>query len=1233
VSITGSAIAGQTLSASAWLEGEGGVSYQWQRGETADGGFASIEGAIYETYLIDAADVGLWIRVSLVREGYHSLSSEAVLVTLPLLTGSVSITGLAITGQTLSASAWLEDGGEFSYQWQRGESADGEFAPIEGAIYETYLIDAADAGLWIRVSLVREGYHSLSSEAVGPVTLPLLTGSVSITGEAVRGVSLGLNTTQLEGTGTITYQWLRGDTADGEFAPIEGAAGETYIIDAADVDKYIKAAVTREGYSGSVTSEAQGPVTAPPLPGSVNIIVNGEAAKVDAVLSVNIDLLGGIGTIIYQWLRGDTADGDFAPIEGAAGETYRLRADDVGKYINVFVTRPGYSGGVTAGEAAGAVQKSQLTGSVSIYYSGAAKLGTILRVDTTQLPGEEKLTYQWQISAGESGTYADIPGETNETYVPGDDALEDKYINVTVGRDGYEGAATSNAVGPLAKGEPLTGSVSIYGEAVKSGTPLNVDTSALNGQGDGELDYQWRISAGESGTYADIPGAAGKGASYIPTDDDAFSFIKVIVRRNGYTGSAESAAAGPVAERAPLSGSVSIYGAETAKSGTALYVNTNALDGKVSLVYQWQISDAADGAYTDIPGATGESYTPKDDDAGKYIRVTVTQAGFKGNISSAPSSLVAERAPLTGTISIQSAAKVGTALSVNTNALGGIAALKYQWQISGSEAGDYEDTPGAAGADYTPVNADLDKFIRVVVKQDGFKGEVISNAAGPVGDQYPLTGSVSITGEAKYGGSLGVNTDALGGIVALQYQWQISGSAGGTYTDISGATNANYTLNTNSGLVGKYIKVVVTQDGFRGNVTSAAFGPVKPNVKRVTVTGSGGIMQNGSGTYTAVVEVLPDESQYKGVTWSIVPPGKTGVTGNSTDYDDGAFTVSAAKTAALGDITVKAVSSQDTSKEGELIINIKAEVVWTQAGTSGLVNAEYGQRIFAIAYGGEGDKAGFVAAGSDIVPLYSKNGQNWDKLSNEYFDGSFLGIAYGDDGVNAGFVAVRNDGQTFSSTDGASWTSRTKTEVKGSESFAMSIAYGEVTGADGKAHGRFVAVGMTGKAAYSTDGVTWTAVSDTNFGGSDIRDIAFGGGKFVAVGMTGKAAYSTDGVSWTAVSDTKFGTATITGISYGAGKFVAVGAGGKSAYSTDGVTWTAGGATGLRLGTGRINIAFGGGEFIAVSDNNETAYSLDGINWMTGGEPGFENAYNIVFGNGKFIAVGGGEIAYYSTGN
>ena len=98
-------------------------------------------------------------------------------------------------------------------------------------------------------------------------------------------------------------------------------------------------------------------------------------------------------------------------------------------------------------------------------------------------------------------------------------------------------------------------------------------------------------------------------------------------------------------------------------------------------------------------------------------------------------------------------------------------------------------------------------------------------------------------------------------------------------------------------------------------------------------------------------------------------------------------------------------------------------------------------------------------------------------------------------------------------------------------------------------NGKMFIVGADGKMAYSSDGLSWTAVEDTSFAGTIIRDIAYGNGKYVAVGDGGKTAVSEDGIGWVQQANTFAGT-DIRSVAYGNGNFIAVGAGGKIAYWT-----------------------------------------------------------------------------------
>jgi len=82
-----------------------------------------------------------------------------------------------------------------------------------------------------------------------------------------------------------------------------------------------------------------------------------------------------------------------------------------------------------------------------------------------------------------------------------------------------------------------------------------------------------------------------------------------------------------------LTGTVSISGA--AQTGRTITANTDGLGGTGAVSYQWKRGDTSAAADTDISGATSANYTLAADDANKYIKVTVTRAGYTGSVDSA----------------------------------------------------------------------------------------------------------------------------------------------------------------------------------------------------------------------------------------------------------------------------------------------------------------------------------------------------------------------------------------------------------------------------------------------------------------------------------------------------------------------------------------------------------------------------------------------------------------------
>ena len=237
---------------------------------------------------------------------------------LPALTGTVSISGTAQAGQTLTADiSGLGGSGTIAYQWKRNESF------TIGTNSSTYTITAADAGFAITVTVTRSGNSgSVTSSQAGPIGLPVLTGTVSISGNALVGQTLTADISGLGGSGTIAYQWKRNGSIT------IGTNSGTYTITAADAGFAITVTVTRSGNSNSVTSLPAGPVRMD--------IITGDPYVGDT-LGVDIGALGGSGIFSYQWIRGGTT------VVGTNSGNYTLTAADAGLTITVTVERTGIS--------------------------------------------------------------------------------------------------------------------------------------------------------------------------------------------------------------------------------------------------------------------------------------------------------------------------------------------------------------------------------------------------------------------------------------------------------------------------------------------------------------------------------------------------------------------------------------------------------------------------------------------------------------------------------------------------------------------------------------------------------------------------------------------------------------------------------------------------------------------------------------------------------------------------
>ncbi|WP_461255084.1 DUF5018 domain-containing protein [Treponema sp. R80B11-R83G3] len=426
------------------------------------------------------------------------------------------------------------------------------------------------------------------------------------------------------------------------------------------------------------------------------------------------------------------------------------------------------------------------------------------------------------------------------------------------------------------------------------------------------------------------------------------------------------------------------------------------------------------------------------------------------------------------------------------------------------------------------------------------------------------------------------------------------------------------------------------------------------------------VTQNGSATQRTTQLTLNFSQAISGLSADDITLSGVTVTKGTLIGSGPSYILPISGFTAGGDLNV-AVAKQGYVMSGspKTVTIIYVPVAWTA------VSGFYGGS--GIAWGGTAGNEKFVAVGNNGTAAYSADGVTWEAVVDTKFNTANInGIAWGGTAGNEKFVAVGEYGIVAYSADGVSWEAADDTTFYPPPpvedggvvhiSHINGIAWGGTAGNE-----KFVVVGYDsadyiGKMAYSSDGVTWTAVSDTTFGAKPfIYSIAWGGTagneKFVAVGNNGEAAYSSDGVNWTAVEDTKCDT--IYSIDWGgtAGneKFVVVGysiegGGGTAAYSADGVTWT---VADTKFGTSYVSygIAWGGtagnkkfvGVGVGVASNSyggysysgKAVYSADGVSWTAVADTTFDTsvirdiAWGGTAGNEKFVAVGDGKAAYW----
>ncbi|MDO9208248.1 MAG: hypothetical protein Q7T91_08330, partial [Sulfuricurvum sp.] len=432
-----------------------------------------------------------------------------------LATGSVTVTGTATQGQTLTASNNIADAeglGVITYHWLR-DGVD------TGSTGTNYVLLEADVGTAVSARATYtdgngtvENVTSSATASVANVN-DAATGSVTVTGTATQGQTLTAsnNIADADGLGVITYHWLR-DGVD------TGSTGTTYVLLEADVGTAVSARATYTDGHGTVenvTSSATASVANVNDAATGSVTVTGTASQGQTLTANNnIADADGLGAITYHWLR-DGVD------TGSTGTSYVLVGADVGTAISARATYTDGHGtveNVTSSATASVTNVNDAaTGSVTV--TGTATQGQTLTASNNiaDSDGLGVITYHWLrdgVDTGSTGTTyvlveADVGTAVSAlaTYTDGNGTVE----NVT-------SVATASVANV---NDAATGSVTVTGTATQ-GQTLTASNNITDADGLGAITYHWLrdgVDTGSTGTTyvlleADVGTAVSARATY-----------------------------------------------------------------------------------------------------------------------------------------------------------------------------------------------------------------------------------------------------------------------------------------------------------------------------------------------------------------------------------------------------------------------------------------------------------------------------------------------------------------------------------------------------------------------------------------------------------------------------------------------------------------------------------------------------------------------------------------------
>ncbi len=590
----------------------------------------------------------------------------------------------------------------------------------------------------------------------------------------------------------------------------------------------------------------------------------------DGTSSYSLKSVPNPGTWTYTWLAGTIASSsnisDYTEEVGHE-QALTITADMAGKYLICKVTADGadrcgpsvtYGSGINANYIPGPVLGEGQAELYSVKLDNSApSVGDTLTATaytdySTPAGDDVDVTYTWSYASSRYGTYASIEGATGRTFTV-TDAYKGSYLKVTASAGANKKYVTTTSA-VLAEGAVTLAGVELAASSTEVGAALTAKAYSGSSHSPTYVDnakvtYTWKKYKGASEpssytTWETIEGASGP--SLTVTNDLEGYYVTVVANAGDNDVKFGDYYSGYGVGPFKLAGAVDIYSAILAPAGSTSGSYVYTVDDTVQalakekdasayidaskLTYQWQVSDAKDGTYADIDGAT-QSTLSLAAYQGKFVKCVVSSAIGSSAYTTRATNVIAASGSVNVTkvaLDVSSKAEAGKKIIATASSSGadvtGSEKVSWSWYWGESGSTCTNKIEGAEGNTLTPDAATYaGKYIQA--RADGGFGEEKSNAVAVVEAGSVELYGVSVQGAQSSGAvqagatltakaTKGNSYTSVDATDTVHYRWQYATAkttVDASFADIPGAADsATYVVG--DAMVGAYIRVIATSE-------------------------------------------------------------------------------------------------------------------------------------------------------------------------------------------------------------------------------------------------------------------------------------------------------------------------------------------------------------------------------------------------------------------------------------